>query len=127
MVHMGARRQKRVKDEGPTCQVFLDGQAVLVPWQVESWYALRGALGVPRGMALAHLDADMATWVLLTDGAVDHAEAGSWWSFTAGECYRTVQLADLDQYAVPMGDVPPEPRQPWDRDSDWWRQASSWA
>jgi len=91
----------------PTCQVLLDGSPLMVPWTVDCHYAARGALGIPRGMAVARELEDTGQ----PDGAPLAFLDGH--EFREGERYVTVGFG-------PYLHVP-EPREPWQDDPDGWK------
>lgn len=74
-------------DPGPTVLIHLDGNPLFVAQHVPEHYAVRGWLGVPRGMGVARELGDSGT----ADGAPLQFLRGH--TFEAGERYITVGLA----------------------------------
>ena len=76
---MSGKKKRRKKET--FVQVYLDGASVCVPKRVDCSYAARGALGVPRGVAVAFAE-DPQKGLTFVDGHV----------FIEGACYVTVDI-----------------------------------
>lgn len=94
--------------------VQIDGRPVMVPGWVGSHWAMRGALGVPRGLAVGtlgkveHEGEEIDAWVILSE-----MEA---WEFHEGDRYRTFGFESAWVLKQP-GEDDEDP-------ADWWKRRS---
>lgn len=118
----------------PQVKVLMDGREVHVPARVGSWLALRGALGVPRGMGVAiksvveegmfdeAYGAGHEAWAILGPDEIDRpGENVRYWEFNEGDEYKTLSI----QEALDMGLAGGESEEdPWGLAGDWWKKGS---
>lgn len=106
-----------------TVRVWIDGDQREVPQRVGSWAALRAALGVPDGLAVAvkgRVDLDgilgeVDAWAILGFDEKDvPGEVPRCWTFTEGEEYKTIEPE--------LEDDEDEDRQPWQDDPEAWKE-----
>ena len=101
--------------------VYLDGSPVVVPERVESLWAARGALGIPRGIAFGvetnvrHNGMVKRGWCLIPD---PDAPADAGWEFEEGQLYKTFGLMEVIEGG--MLDADEDDEDP----ADWWKRAT---
>jgi len=122
-----------------TIRVTIDGNPVMVPKRVNSWFALRGVLGVARGKGIMvkssfsldetdperdppelNLRAPLLQegWAILGPDEFDRpGEVVRFWEFSEGEEFRSMSINDLDGF-----DMDDEPLQPWQQNPDGWKE-----
>ena len=99
----------------PMCDIFLNGRPVRVPQRLRTQRAVRGALGVPLGQAVARELGELG----LPDGSALIFEDGH--EFQTGERYITVSFVG--------GSGKDENTEPWAVDPDsgsWVSDPDSW-
>jgi hypothetical protein len=99
-----------------TVTVYLDGLPVVVPEQVDSHYAARGALGIQRGEAvgLQARAGDDDTDRLLRRSDPLEFEGG--WLFEEGDRYVRLDIREV------LGKtLEDQLREPWEKDPEAWK------
>ena len=100
-------------------EVELDGKPVQVPERVNSWRALRYALGIQPGVGVAMRGCE--GWVVLGADEIDKpGETARCWDFEEGQEYKTVRFGD-DEFMDACG-VDEDESDPFGfRGDEWWK------